>query len=195
MSNIIVMGMPAAGKGTICAALAKEFGFTHLSTGEVLRAEQAAGTKLGLMATRIINAGNFMPDHIMIPMVKETVVKSTNPVGILFDGFPRTKEQAKQLHVFLYQRKQPIATVIFLDVTKKVAVERLLNRAKLEGRVDDTEEVISNRWGQYNSKTMPVINYFSKMGMIKPIPADGSPEDVYALVQPKVKELINVIAG
>ena len=190
MNNIVVMGMPAAGKGTICAMLAKEFGFAHLSTGEVLRAEREAGTKLGLMAKRIIDAGNFMPDHIMIPMVKEAVVKSTNTVGILFDGFPRTKEQAKQLHVFLYQRKQPISTVIFLDVSKKVAVERLLKRAQSEGRADDTEETIGNRWGHYNSKTMPVINYFSKMGMIKPVPADGTPEEVYEQVRGVVKGLL-----
>lgn len=194
MNNIIVMGMPAAGKGTVCAALAKEFGFAHLSTGEVLRAEQAAGTKLGLMAKRLIEAGNFMPDHIMIPLVKEVVVKSTNTVGTLFDGFPRTKEQAKQLHVFLYQRKQPISAVIFLDVSKKVAVERLLKRAQTEGRADDTEEVISNRWGHYNSKTMPVVSYFSKLGMIKPVPADGTPEEVYEQVRGFVKEMLNVVA-
>lgn len=190
MNNIVIMGMPGAGKGTVCHRLAEQYGFEHLSTGEILRDEQARGTKLGNMATRVIDSGGFMPDDIMIPMVKEHIIASENQVGFLFDGFPRTKEQAKHLHAFLFMRKQPIVSVVFLDVKKHIAVERLLKRAAIENRPDDTEQAIVNRWNEYENKTLPLIDYFSKLGLIERVDANGTPENAYALVSNIVDGLL-----
>lgn len=191
MNNIVIMGLPAAGKGTLCQRLSEQYGFEHISTGEILRSEQAKGTKLGNMATRVIDSGGYMPDDIMIPMLKERVIASDNAVGFLFDGFPCTKEQAKHLHAFLFMRKQPIASVIFLDVKKNVAVERLLKRATIENRPDDTESAIVNRWNEYEQKTLPLIDYFSKLGLIETVDANGTTDHSHAQASVIIDRILN----
>lgn len=182
--------MPSAGKGTLCARLAQKYGFQHISTGQILRDEQAKGSKLGKMATRIIDSGGYMPDDIMIPMVKECIISSDNPNGFLFDGFPRTKEQAKHLHAFLFTRKQPIDSVLFLDVKKNIAIDRILKRAAIENRPDDTKEAIAHRWHEYEKKTLPVVEFFSKFGLIRPLDANAPKDEVYQQAVDIIEELI-----
>jgi len=188
--NIIIMGAPFSGKGTLCTRISQERSFYHINTGQILRDEQAKGTKLGLMATRIINVGGYMPDELMIPIVRECVINSENASGRLFDGFPRTKEQAKQLHAFMTLRKEPIAAVIFLNMTKNTAMDRMHTRAESEGRADDNEQAMVNRWSEYEQKTLPLIEYFAKFGLIHTVDADGSKESVYEQANAIIEELI-----
>lgn len=171
MNNIIIMGMPAAGKGTACSKLSQDHGYEHISTGDMLRHEQAIGSKIGKLADRLIDTGGYMPDDIIISMVKERIINSKNTVGFLFDGFPRTKEQAKQLHAFLVQRKMPVSKVIFLDVNENEAIERINNRAKKEGRPDDSPEVIKRRLNEYREKTAPLVAFFEKRGLLHRVPS------------------------
>lgn len=171
MNNIIIMGMPAAGKGTVCNRLSKEFGYEHISTGDILREEKRKKTKVGLMAERISDAGGYMPDEIVISLVKERIINSDNKIGFLFDGFPRTKEQAKQLHAFLVQRKTPINKVIFLDVNENEAIERINERLKKEGRPDDSPDVIRRRLNEYKDKTAPLVSFFESRGILQRVPS------------------------
>lgn len=171
MNNLIIMGMPAAGKGTACARLASELGYEHISTGDMLRHEQSIGSKIGKLADKLIDTGGYMPDDVIISMVKERVIGSVNSVGFLFDGFPRTKEQAKQLHAFLVQRRMPIAKVVFLDVNENEAIERINARARKQGRPDDSPEVIKKRLKEYREKTAPLVDFFEKRGLLHRVPS------------------------
>ncbi len=166
MNNIIIMGLPGAGKGTACAHLVEKYGYEHISTGDLLRKEQEKGSVIGKKASGI-NAGNYVPDELVIAMVKEHIINSTNKVGFLFDGFPRTKEQVKQIHAFLIQRKMPVSTVLFLEVDENEAIERIIERGKKKGRPDDTPEVIRKRLAEYYQNTAPVVDFFEKKGLLK----------------------------
>ena len=171
MNNLIIMGMPAAGKGTTCKRLSNDQGYEHISTGDMLRHEQAIGSKIGKLADKLIATGGYMPDDIIISMVKERIINSKNTIGFLFDGFPRTNEQAKQLHAFLVQRKMPISKVIFLDVNENEAVERINERARKQGRPDDAPEVIKQRLKEYREKTAPLVSFFEKRGLLHRVPS------------------------
>lgn len=183
------MGAPSSGKGTLCARIAQEREFHHINTGQILRDEQVKGTKLGLMAARIINVGGYMPDEIMIPIVRECVISSSEAKGRLFDGFPRTKEQAKQLHAFMTLRKEPISIVIFLNVSKQNSIDRMKKRAETEGREDDNEQAMVNRWNEFEQKTLPLLEYFSKFGLIRPVDANGSKDSVHQQVAGIINEM------
>ena len=187
--NIIIMGAPSSGKGTICSRISQELGFHHINTGQILRDEQAKGSKLGLMAARIINVGGYMPDEIMIPIVRECVINSSEAGGRLFDGFPRTKEQAKHLHAFMLMRKEPISAVIFLNVNKQNAIDRMRKRAESEGRADDNEQAMVNRWHEYEEKTLPLVEYFSNFGLMRSVDANATKESVYDQVTAIIDEL------
>lgn len=187
--NIIIMGPPASGKGTISSKLSKDMELYHINTGDILRNEQSKGTKLGLLATRIIDKGGYMPDDIMIPLVRECIINSSDDNGRIFDGFPRTKEQAKQLHAFMTIRKEPIDVVIFLQTSKQTALERMKQRAETEGRADDNEQSMVNRWNEFEQKTLPLIEYFSKLGLIRIVDANDTKESVHKQVLDIIEEI------
>lgn len=172
MKQYIIMGPPASGKGTLSKQLAEKYGLEHISTGDILRKERAAGTKIGKMADALINVGKYVPDDIIITMVKEHIINSDNTEGFIYDGFPRTQEQAKQLHAFLLHRRTPITKVIHLDTPKQVTVERIRKRRVEEDREDDNESVIETRFDQYKSLTEPVLEFFNNKGMVSTL--DGS---------------------
>jgi adenylate kinase len=172
MKHYIIMGPPASGKGTLSKQLAEKYGLDHISTGEILRKERDAGTKIGKMADALINAGKYVPDDIIIAMVKEHIISSSNKEGFIYDGFPRTQDQAKQLHAFLLHRRTPITSIIHLDTPKQVTVERIRKRRLEENRQDDDESVIETRFEQYQKLTEPVLEFFSKKDMVNTI--DGS---------------------
>lgn len=172
MKHYIIMGPPASGKGTLSKQLAEKYGLEHISTGDILRKERDAGTKIGKMADALISVGKYVPDDIIITMVKEHIINSDNTQGFIYDGFPRTQEQAKQLHAFLLHRRTPITKVIHLDTPKQVTVERIRKRRIEEGREDDNESVIETRFDQYQSLTEPVLEFFNNKGMVSTL--DGS---------------------
>lgn len=168
------MGLPCAGKGTVCKRIASELGYEHLSTGDLIREEQLKGSAIGKLADKKINVGSYMPDYIINKMVKEKIVNSNNSIGFIYDGFPRTKEQAKQLNALLLQRQTRIDHVIFIDVNEPTAIERMKVRAISQNRKDDTETVFRSRIHEYNIQTMPLIKFFDDKKLLSKI--DGSQE-------------------
>lgn len=160
MKNIILMGPPGAGKGTQAKFISEKLGLIHLSTGDLIREEQLKDSKIGKLATQLSDHGNFLPDNIVTTMVKQKIIDNPKAAGFIFDGYPRTIEQAKALDDFLIARKTPISKVIFLEISDAVVKQRILARAESENRPDDTPEVVETRIKNYKVKTLPVINYY-----------------------------------
>lgn len=160
MKNIILIGPPGAGKGTQAKLISERLGLIHISTGDLIREEQANDTKIGKLANQLIDKGQFLPDNIVITMVKQKVINNSSAEGFIFDGFPRTVDQAKSLDEFLNARKTPINKIILLDINDEVIKKRISERALIENRVDDSVEVLQTRIDVYKKQTLPVINYY-----------------------------------
>ena len=160
MLNIILCGAPGTGKGTHSDFIAKKYGLQHLSTGDVLRAEIQSGSALGKEIDAIISKGNLVPDAQMIALI-EHFLDSLSPdcKGVIFDGFPRTVEQAKALTELLTAHNMD-AVMIDLYAEESVIINRLINRGKTSGRADDNLETIKKRLDVYQTQTKPVCEYF-----------------------------------
>lgn len=188
MNNIIIFGPPGAGKGTMCKLLKEEFGYEHLSTGDVIREHQERGTETGKLADKIINSGNLLPDEIVIRMVKEKIIESENKVGILFDGFPRTATQARILDEFLWKKREPIEKVINIEIPFDVTVKRILSRAEKENRPDDNAAAIKVRIKAYKDSTFPLLEYFRGRGKVIDVDGSGSVEDEYKVIKKALED-------
>ena len=164
--NIILLGAPGSGKGTQAAFLIEKHGLTHLSTGDMLRAEIAADSDLGKQAKAIMENGQLVSDEIVIAMIAARL----SDKGALFDGFPRTIAQAEALDKLLAGRGSQIDTVIELQVGNEEIVQRMLAR----GRSDDNEATIRQRLAVFEAQTKPLIDYYQKQGKLRSI--DGSGE-------------------
>ena len=173
--NTIIFGPPGAGKGTQANLLINKYNLTHLSTGDILRNEITAGTKLGLEAKNLMDAGNLVPDEVVIGMIASKLDNSPRSNGFIFDGFPRTAAQAEALDVFLHCKKMSIRATIALEVDEEVLVNRLLSRGKDSGRSDDQDEnKIRNRFAEYNKKTAPLIDYYKSQNKFYSIRGEGT---------------------
>ncbi len=161
MRNIILFGAPGAGKGTQSAIIREKFDFAYISTGEILREEIKNGTELGKQAEVLINKGELVSDEIIIGMI-QSFIEANNNKDLLLDGFPRTVKQAESLDKILSSFNRGEAKVIELEVDKDVLMQRLLNRAKIEGRKDDNEQTIKERFNQYDKKTAAVADYYKQ---------------------------------
>lgn len=165
MRYFILFGPPGAGKGTHAGAIAQKYNFKHISTGELLRAEIAAGTELGQHAQKLIAAGSLVPDEVVEGMIENAfnTIKGFN--GFLLDGFPRTLRQAEDLDKILAKRGEKVDAVISIMIPDEVVHERIRHRAAIEGRADDaSEETINNRIKTYHAQTEPLIEYYKKAG-------------------------------
>ena len=172
-TRLLFLGPPGAGKGTQAARLCETNGMKHLSTGDLLRAELAAGTALGQEAETVMNRGELVSDTLVLAIV-ENQMKSFSGGGWLLDGFPRTVPQAEALEPLLENLNQPIQAVVLLELDDAVLIQRLLAR----GRADDNENVIRNRLEVYREKTAPLINFYRKKGLLLSVAADGSVEEI-----------------
>lgn len=179
MLNIVLFGPPGAGKGTQSAMLIKKYNLVHLSTGDLLRNEICQVTTLGMEAKRFMDAGQLVPDDVVIGMIEHKLEVNVNAPGFIFDGFPRTVEQAIALDEVLNNVKKPIAAMLALDVPHYKLVERLLKRGQLEGRADDTEEVIDKRITEYESKTRKVARYYEAQGKFHHVDGIGEVEEIF----------------
>lgn len=177
MYNLALFGPPGSGKGTLAKNLVEKYNFIHISTGDMIRSEISKGSDLGKMAADIINSGALLSDDIVIKMI-ESRIKSegTEVFGFIFDGFPRTVAQAEALTQMLNAMGTPLNAFVKLDVPQEVLMERMLRRAQIENRPDDTEEVILNRFKEYDAKTLPVFDYFKNQNICFEIDAIGPPE-------------------
>lgn len=177
--NIVLFGPPGAGKGTQSTFLIERYGLVHLSTGDLLRAEIAAETELGLRAQGIMSRGELVSDDIVIGMIRNKIDANGDAKGFIFDGFPRTKAQAEALDGLLEPNGNPITMMLALEVPEAELVKRLLGRGATSGRADDKDEsVIRNRIREYESKTAPLKDYYTAQGKFKGIDGLGSVEEI-----------------
>jgi adenylate kinase len=180
MVNILIFGPPGSGKGTQSVRLSEKFNLIHLSTGDMLRAEIAAGTELGKKMSLIMSKGELVPDEVVIEMIANKIDKSKGSSGFLFDGFPRTVAQTIALEKMLNVRGMKINSMLVLDVDHDELVKRLIARAELSGRPDDKDPVvIENRIDVYKEKTEPIINYCREKGIYQPVNGMGSIDDIF----------------
>lgn len=187
MKKLIFMGPPGAGKGTQAKIICENYKIPQISTGEILRAAIQSGKELGLKAKKYMDAGDLVPDEVVIGIIRERIGESDCKNGFLLDGFPRTIEQAEALDQMLEELNLKLDAVLNLSVPDNELLRRLLERAKIEGRSDDNEETIKNRLTNYNQKTLPLIEYYRKKGLLREINGLGSVEQITALIKEVLK--------
>lgn len=180
MKNIVIFGAPGSGKGTQSDLLVKKYGFKHISTGDVLRAEIKNGTELGKTAKGYIDNGQLIPDSLMIDILAATYDALCPCEGVIFDGFPRTIPQAEALKKMLADRNTEVSGMLELDVPEDMLMERLINRGKTSGRADDNAETIKKRLDVYNSQTAPLIEWYEKEGKRHAVKGYGALEEINA---------------
>lgn len=179
MLNIVLFGPPGAGKGTQSLKLIEKYGLVHLSTGDIFRANIKGETELGVLAKSFIDKGQLVPDQVTIDLLKSEVLKYVNPKGFIFDGFPRTNEQAGALDSFLESIGTEISQMISLDVEEEELKMRLANRAKDSGRLDDADpKVIQKRINVYKSETAPVKEFYAGQEKWMKINGQGTVEEI-----------------
>lgn len=182
MLNIILCGAPGSGKGTQSDFIVQKYGLDHLSTGDVLRAEIKSGSELGKEIESLIAQGQLVPDHKMIHLIDHYLeTRSENCKGIVFDGFPRTVEQAEALTLLL-ERRHMKAVMIDLFVEEDEVIKRLLERGRTSGRADDNFETIKQRLKIYHDVTKPVCQYYLKKHNYFAINGNNTMEDTFAQI-------------
>lgn len=174
--RIVVLGAPGAGKGTQASRISEHFGIPTISTGELFRGHIAAGDALGEEAARYIDEGDLVPDEITIAMLCERLEAPDTAEGFILDGFPRNLSQAAALDQLLEGR--PLDAVVEFVVEEEAVVGRLLRRAEIEGRSDDTEEVIRRRLEVYHEQTAPLVDYYLERGLLLQVEAMGEIEEI-----------------
>ena len=173
--NLLIMGLPGAGKGTQAEFLKEKYNLTHISTGDVFRFNLKNDTELGKQARIYMDAGDLVPDELTTKMLIDEVNKHSDTDGVLFDGYPRTIAQAQALDAFLTSVGSKVSATIALEADDEVLVQRLLERGKTSGRIDDQDEAkIRNRYQEYNEKTAPLMDYYQAQGKFHAVNGIGS---------------------
>lgn len=172
--RVILLGAPGSGKGTQAEKLTEHYGIAHISTGDLLRAEVASGSDLGLQAKAIMDAGDLVSDEIILMMVEQRLTHDDCAKGFLLDGFPRTIVQAEGLAGLLDNLNQPLDAVVHLQVPFEEITQRMLGR----GRADDTEEAIKNRLSVFEAQTRPLVEFYEQKGLLKSVDGLGDVADV-----------------
>lgn len=206
--NIVLLGAPGAGKGTQAAKLVEKYGFAHISTGDILRAAVKNQTPLGIKAKTYMDAGDLVPDDLVIDLVKERLQDKDTEKGFILDGFPRTSTQAVALDSELSKLERPLTAALLVDVNKEVIIKRLTSRRmcrecgfigtdadatcpKCDGemyqRDDDNEATVRNRLDVYENSTAPLIDYYRGCDLLVEIDGDRDPEEVLASIEEALK--------
>jgi adenylate kinase len=191
MFNLILFGPPGSGKGTQSESIIAEFGLKHLSTGNLLREEIGNSTTLGLEAKRFMDAGQLVPDEVVIGMVDNFMQADPEAKGFLFDGFPRTTAQCIALDALLKSKSSEINVVLALEVSEEELVKRLLGRGLTSGRSDDTNEtVIRARIQEYHDKTTAVAKHYAQFNKVVHVKGEGTVESIYASLKTEIDKRI-----
>lgn len=181
--RIVFMGPPGAGKGTQAAILSSELGIPHISTGDIFRANVSEGTPLGLEAKKYMDAGEYVPDGVTNAMVRDRISHDDARAGFILDGYPRTVEQVGELDAMLRSDGLRLDAVIELTVDIDEVVQRLVQRAKDQGRADDSEDVIRRRLEVYSEQTAPLIALYQDHGILTKVNGLGEIETVSTAIR------------
>ena len=183
MQNIVLFGPPGAGKGTQSQKLIAKYHLVHLSTGDLLRAQIAEGTDLGMQAKKLMYEGFLVPDEVVIGMIGNALEKSKQAAGFIFDGFPRTVAQAESLDRLLAQHGTGVTCMVALEVGEEELVKRLLERGKTSGRPDDQDETkIRRRVQVYNTETAQVASHYAGQGKFHSLNGIGEIETIFGQI-------------
>ena len=178
--NVLILGPQGSGKGTQAARIASEYGIPHVATGDMFREAIAAGTPLGKEVEPILASGALVPDELTIRLMRERLSHEDARDGFVLDGFPRNASQAEALDDLLTELERPLELVLELQVPDDTCMERLVGRAREEGRKDDSPEVIAKRLEIFHRETAPLIGYYLPRGIVVGIHGDRSREEVWA---------------
>ena len=191
MKNIILCGAPGCGKGTQAEFIVANFGLTHLSTGQLMRREASSGSELGKLIDSYISQGHLVPDDVTIEMLEKYISSlPADTKGLIFDGFPRTLNQAVQLERLMKKRGDETAMLIDINVPEDELIRRLLNRGKTSGRSDDVDlNIIKERLVVYHEQTRPVDDYYELHDKYARIQGLGTISDIYGRISRILKKI------
>ena len=192
MLNIILFGKPGSGKGTQASLIKDKYSLIHISTGDVFRKNMSNNTDLGLLAKGYMEKGELVPDQVTVDMLKDEINNFMPCNGFIFDGFPRTTFQAKELDNLLLEKSLKIDLTIALDVDNNSLIDRLLERGKSSGRADDQSvEKINMRLQEYDNKTKPLIEYYNDQNKFYSVDGIGSLEQITSRIVEVIEEYNN----
>ena len=180
--RLVLLGAPGSGKGTQAARLKTHLQVPHISTGDLLRAEVAAGSRLGLEAKEVMARGELVSDAILLGMLEDRFSRPDTANGFILDGYPRNLAQADALDGLLRRLGQPMDYAVQLDVPQALLVERIAGRAKAEGRADDAPEAVRKRLEVYESQTAPVIDFYRQHGQLTVVEGVGTLDEVFTRI-------------
>lgn len=197
MLNIVIFGAPGSGKGTQSDRLISKYGLHHISTGEVLRDHIARGTELGKIADSYISKGLLIPDDLMIRVLEHVLDSDPENTskGVIFDGFPRTIDQAKALKKMLASRGSKVHAVVGLEVPEDELIRRMINRGKETGRADDNLDTIKNRLSVYHSQTSPLREYYISEGKYHGIDGAGDVDEIFSRIKESLHSRVPGLDG
>ncbi len=186
--DILIVGPQGSGKGTQAKRIASEYAIAHIATGDILREAIASGAELGLRVKPIYDAGQLVPDDLMIDLIRERLAQPDAESGFILDGFPRTLAQAEALDEMLKEVGRRLDVILELIVPEDVSIERMLKRAEIEGRSDDTLQAIRKRLDLYYEQTEPVVEHYRATGRLVGIRGERSVDEVFAEIQDALEE-------
>lgn len=180
---ILILGAPGSGKGTQGKILSERLGLPKITTGDILRAAVKQGSDLGREAKRFMDAGQLVPDAVILGLIKAELDRSQAKEGAVLDGFPRTAAQAQLVDQILAERGHRLNHILLMDVTEEELVRRLHARAAIEGRSDDTADAIKTRLKVYQRDTAPLIAHYAQRGSVHRVPGNGTIEDITGAIK------------
>lgn len=181
--NLLVLGPQGSGKGTQAKLISGACGIPHISTGDMFRDAIAAGSPLGVRVAPILAAGELVPDDLTIALIRDRLGRADAREGFVLDGFPRNLEQAEALDEMLAEIGRSLDAVLFFDLSDELATERMLGRARQEGRSDDNPEAIARRLAIYHEQTEPVVEHYRASGRLVTLHAERPIEVVFAEIE------------
>jgi adenylate kinase len=187
--DLLIFGPQGAGKGTQAAHIVEEYGPAHIATGDMLRAAIAEGSELGLQVKAIVESGQLVPDDTVVALIRDRIARPDATGGFVLDGFPRNLAQAEALDAMLREVGRDLDAGVVLEVPDDVARERMLQRAQVEGRSDDTPEVIESRLRTYHEQTAPLVDWYRARDKVVPVDGTESIDAVWTQIRTALERL------